>query len=138
MKLIEVKKLSKSIQGKEILRHISFDIEEGVVWLYWKGWQNNSDGLSLGIKFLTSGQKPGSGGIKPTDNRLKEMVAILPPGKYSGEIWESRELLAFFRSLSQILPVSEERKLMPCWAFLTKQKNQLRSLVVKTALLLYF
>ena len=29
MKLIEVKKLSKSIRGKEILRHISFDIEEG-------------------------------------------------------------------------------------------------------------
>lgn len=81
MKLIEVKKLSKSIRGKEILHHISFDIEEGdcvaLIGPNGAGKTTLMDCL-LGDKFLTSGQALVQG-LKPTDNRLKEMVAILPP-----------------------------------------------------------
>ena len=80
MKLIEVKKLSKSIRGKEILHHISFDIEEGdcvaLIGPNGAGKTTLMDCL-LGDKFLTSGQALIQG-LKPTDNRLKEMVAILP------------------------------------------------------------
>ncbi|KAA0964197.1 ABC transporter ATP-binding protein [Streptococcus cristatus] len=127
MKLIEVKKLSKSILGKEILRHISFDIEEGdcvaLIGPNGAGKTTLMDCL-LGDKFLTSGQALIQG-LKPTDNRLKEMVAILPQENTVVGDLKVKELLAFFRA---IYPNSlTEEEIDSLLGFSDKQKNQLAS-----------
>ncbi len=127
MKLIEVKKLSKSIRGKEILRYISFDIEEGdcvaLIGPNGAGKTTLMDCL-LGDKFLTSGQALVQG-LKPTDNRLKEMVAILPQENTVVGDLKVKELLAFFRS---IYPNSlSEEEIDTLLGFSDKQKNQLAS-----------
>ena len=125
MKLIEVKKLSKSIRGKEILRYISFDIEEGdcvaLIGPNGAGKTTLMDCL-LGDKFLTSGQALIQG-LKPTDNRLKEMVAILPQENTVVGDLKVKELLAFFCS---IYPNSlSEEEIDTLLGFSDKQKNQL-------------
>ena len=125
MKLIEVKKLSKSIRGKEILSHISFDIEEGdcvaLIGPNGAGKTTLMDCL-LGDKFLTSGQALIQG-LKPTDNRLKEMVSILPQENTVVGDLKVKELLAFFRS---IYPNSlSEEEIDALLGFSDKQKNQL-------------
>ena len=127
MKLIEVKKLSKSIRGKEILRHISFDIEEGdcvaLIGPNGAGKTTLMDCL-LGDKFLTSGQALIQG-LKPTDNRLKEMVSILPQENTVVGDLKVKELLSFFRS---IYPNSlSEKEIDALLGFSDKQKNQLAS-----------
>ena len=127
MKLIEVKKLSKSIRGKEILRYISFDIEEGdcvaLIGPNGAGKTTLMDCL-LGDKFLTSGQALVQG-LKPTDNRLKEMVAILPQENTVVGDLKVKELLSFFRS---IYPNSlSEEEIDALLGFSDKQKNQLAS-----------
>lgn len=127
MKLIEVKKLSKSIRGKEILHHISFDIEEGdcvaLIGPNGAGKTTLMDCL-LGDKFLTSGQALVQG-LKPTDNRLQEMVAILPQENTVVGDLKVKELLAFFRS---IYPNSlSEEEIDALLGFSDKQKNQLAS-----------
>lgn len=127
MKLIEVKKLSKSIRGKEILRNISFDIEEGdcvaLIGPNGAGKTTLMDCL-LGDKFLTSGQALVQG-LKPTDNRLKEMVAILPQENTVVGDLKVKELLSFFRS---IYPNSlSEEEIDALLGFSDKQKNQLAS-----------
>ena len=80
MELIEVKKLSKSIHGKEILKDISFEISQGdcvaLIGPNGAGKTTLMDCL-LGDKFLTSGQASVRG-LKPTDEQLQQMVAILP------------------------------------------------------------
>ena len=127
MKLIEVKKLSKSIRGKEILSHISFDIEEGdcvaLIGPNGAGKTTLMDCL-LGDKFLTSGQALIQG-LKPTDNRLKEMVSILPQENTVVGDLKVKELLAFFQS---IYPNSlSEEEIDALLGFSDKQKNQLAS-----------
>ena len=127
MKLIEVKKLSKSIREKEILRYISFDIEEGdcvaLIGPNGAGKTTLMDCL-LGDKFLTSGQALVQG-LKPTDNRLKEMVAVLPQENTVVGDLKVKELLAFFRS---IYPNSlSEEEIDALLGFSDKQKNQLAS-----------
>ena len=127
MKLIEVKKLSKSIREKEILRYISFDIEEGdcvaLIGPNGAGKTTLMDCL-LGDKFLTSGQALIQG-LKPTDNRLKEMVAVLPQENTVVGDLKVKELLAFFRS---IYPNSlSEEEIDTLLGFSDKQKNQLAS-----------
>ena len=127
MKLIEVLKLSKSIRGKEILRHMSFDIEEGdcvaLIGPNGAGKTTLMDCL-LGDKFLTSGQALIQG-LKPTDNRLKEMVSILPQENTVVGDLKVKELLSFFRS---IYPNSlSEKEIDALLGFSDKQKNQLAS-----------
>ena len=78
----------------------------------------------LGDKFLTSGQALVQG-LKPTDNRLKEMVAILPQENTVVGDLKVKELLAFFRS---IYPNSlSEEEIDALLGFSDKQKNQLAS-----------
>lgn len=127
MKLIEVKKLSKSIRGKEILKDISFDIEDGdclaLIGPNGAGKTTLMDCL-LGDKFLTSGQALVQG-LQPTDNHLKQSVAILPQENTMVEDLKVRELIAFFRA---VYPNSlSESEIDGLLGFTDKQKDQLAS-----------
>ena len=72
MNLIEVKDLSKEIRGKEILKNISFTINDGecvaLIGPSGAGKTTLMDCL-LGDKFLTSGQASVRG-LKPTDEQM--------------------------------------------------------------------
>ena len=101
MELIEVKKLSKSIHGKEILKDISFEISQGdcvaLIGPNGAGKTTLMDCL-LGDKFLTAGEARIQG-LKPTDNHLKQSVAILPQENTVVEDLKVKELLAFFQAI---------------------------------------
>ena len=99
MELIEVKKLSKSIHGKEILKDISFGISQGdcvaLIGPNGAGKTTLMDCL-LGDKFLTAGEARIQG-LKPTDNHLKQSVAILPQEESVGQqaVWWTKASLLF-------------------------------------------
>lgn len=127
MELIEVKKLSKSIRGKEILKDISFEISQGdcvaLIGPNGAGKTTLMDCL-LGDKFLTAGQARIQG-LKPTDNHLKQSVAILPQENTVVEDLKVKELLAFFQA---IYPNSlSNQEIDDLLQFTDKQKNQLAS-----------
>ncbi len=127
MELIEVKKLSKSIHGKEILKDISFEISQGdcvaLIGPNGAGKTTLMDCL-LGDKFLTAGQARIQG-LKPTDNHLKQSVAILPQENTVVEDLKVKELLTFFQA---IYPNSlSDQEIDDLLQFTDKQKNQLAS-----------
>ena len=127
MELIEVKKLSKSIRGKEILKDISFEISQGdcvaLIGPNGAGKTTLMDCL-LGDKFLTAGQARIQG-LKPTDNHLKQSVAILPQENTVVEDLKVKELLTFFQA---IYPNSlSNQEIDDLLQFTDKQKNQLAS-----------
>lgn len=127
MELIEVKKLSKSIRGKEILKNISFEISQGdcvaLIGPNGAGKTTLMDCL-LGDKFLTAGQARIQG-LKPTDNHLKQSVAILPQENTVVEDLKVKELLTFFQA---IYPNSlSNQEIDDLLQFTDKQKNQLAS-----------
>ena len=127
MELIEVKKLSKSIRGKEILKNISFEISQGdcvaLIGPNGAGKTTLMDCL-LGDKFLTAGEARIQG-LKPTDNHLKQSVAILPQENTVVEDLKVKELLTFFQA---IYPNSlSNQEIDDLLQFTDKQKNQLAS-----------
>lgn len=127
MELIEVKKLSKSIRGKEILKDISFEISQGdcvaLIGPNGAGKTTLMDCL-LGDKFLTAGEARIQG-LKPTDSQLKQSVAILPQENTVVEDLKVKELLAFFQA---IYPNSlSNQEIDDLLQFTDKQKNQLAS-----------
>jgi len=127
MELIEVKKLSKSIHGKEILKDISFEISQGdcvaLIGPNGAGKTTLMDCL-LGDKFLTAGEARIQG-LKPTDNHLKQSVAILPQENTVVEDLKVKELLTFFQA---IYPNSlSDQEIDDLLQFTDKQKNQLAS-----------
>ena len=127
MELIEVKKLSKSIRGKEILKDISFEISQGdcvaLIGPNGAGKTTLMDCL-LGDKFLTAGEAAIQG-LKPTDNHLKQSVAILPQENTVVEDLKVKELLTFFQA---IYPNSlSNQEIDDLLQFTDKQKNQLAS-----------
>ena len=127
MELIEVKKLSKSIRGKEILKDISFEISQGdcvaLIGPNGAGKTTLMDCL-LGDKFLTAGQARIQG-LKPTDTHLKQSVAILPQENTVVEDLKVKELLTFFQA---IYPNSlSNQEIDGLLQFTDKQKNQLAS-----------
>ena len=101
MNLIEVKDLSKEIRGKEILKNISFTINDGecvaLIGPNGAGKTTLMDCL-LGDKFLTGGQVRIQS-LQPTNNQLKQVVAILPQENTVVADLKVNELLNFFQSV---------------------------------------
>ena len=125
MTVIKVEKLSKKIKDKEILRNISFEINDGecvaLIGPNGAGKTTLIDCL-LGDKFMSSGQVAIQG-FAPTDPRLKQLVSVLPQENAVVQSLKVKELLSFFKSL---YPDSlSDKEIDDLLRFSDKQKNQL-------------
>ena len=125
MTVIKVEKLSKKIKDKEILRNISFEINDGecvaLIGPNGAGKTTLIDCL-LGDKFMSSGQIAIQG-FAPTDPRLKQLISILPQENTVVQDLKVKELLSFFQS---IYPNSlSNQEIDDLLRFSDKQKNQL-------------
>ena len=125
MTVIKVEKLSKKIKDKEILRNISFEINDGecvaLIGPNGAGKTTLIDCL-LGDKFMSSGQIAIQG-FAPTDPRLKQLISILPQENTVVQDLKVKELLSFFQS---IYPNSlSNQEIDDLLQFSDKQKNQL-------------
>ena len=125
MTVIKVEKLSKKIKDKEILRNISFEINDGecvaLIGPNGAGKTTLIDCL-LGDKFVRSGQIAIQG-FAPTDPRLKQLISILPQENTVVQDLKVKELLSFFQS---IYPNSlSNQEIDDLLRFSDKQKNQL-------------
>lgn len=125
MTVIKVEKLSKKIKDKEILRNISFEINDGecvaLIGPNGAGKTTLIDCL-LGDKFMSSGQVAIQG-FEPTDPRLKQLVSVLPQENAVVQSLKVKELLSFFKSL---YPDSlSDKEIDDLLRFSDKQKNQL-------------
>lgn len=125
MTVIKVEKLSKKIKDKEILRNISFEINDGecvaLIGPNGAGKTTLIDCL-LGDKFVSSGQVAIQG-FAPTDPRLKQLISILPQENTVVQDLKVKELLSFFQS---IYPNSlSNQEIDDLLKFSDKQKNQL-------------
>ena len=125
MTVIKVEKLSKKIKDKEILRNISFEINDGecvaLIGPNGAGKTTLIDCL-LGDKFMSSGQIAIQG-FAPTDPRLKQLISVLPQENTVVHSLKVKELLSFFKSL---YPGSlSDKEIDDLLRFSDKQKNQL-------------
>ena len=125
MTVIKVEKLSKKIKDKEILRNISFEINDGecvaLIGPNGAGKTTLIDCL-LGDKFMSSG-RVAIQGFAPTDPRLKQLISILPQENTVVQDLKVKELLSFFQS---IYPNSlSNQEIDDLLRFSDKQKNQL-------------
>ena len=125
MTVIKVEKLSKKIKDKEILRNISFEINDGecvaLIGPNGAGKTTLIDCL-LGDKFMSSGQIAIQG-FAPTDPRLKQLISVLPQENAVVQSLKVKELLSFFKSL---YPDSlSDKEIDNLLRFSDKQKNQL-------------
>ena len=125
MTVIKVEKLSKKIKDKEILRNISFEINNGecvaLIGPNGAGKTTLIDCL-LGDKFMSSGQIAIQG-FAPTDPRLKQLISVLPQENAVVQSLKVKELLSFFKSL---YPDSlSDKEIDDLLRFSDKQKNQL-------------
>ena len=127
MNLIEVKDLSKEIRGKEILKNISFTINDGecvaLIGPNGAGKTTLMDCL-LGDKFLTGGQVRIQS-LQPTNNQLKQVVALLPQENTVVADLKVNELLNFFQSVYPNSLSNQEIDVL--LKFTDKQKEQLAS-----------
>lgn len=125
MTVIKVEKLSKKIKDKEILRNISFEINDGecvaLIGPNGAGKTTLIDCL-LGDKFVSSGQVAIQG-FAPIDPRLKQLISVLPQENAVVQSLKVKELLSFFKSL---YPDSlSDKEIDNLLRFSDKQKNQL-------------
>ena len=125
MTVIKVEKLSKKIKDKEILRNISFEINDGecvaLIGPNGAGKTSLIDCL-LGDKFVSSG-RVAIQGFAPIDPRLKQLISVLPQENAVVQSLKVKELLSFFKSL---YPDSlSDKEIDDLLRFSDKQKNQL-------------
>lgn len=125
MKLIEVKRLNKTIKEKTILKNISFEVHEGeclaLIGPNGAGKTTLMDCL-LGDKTITSGQATIQG-HQPKDKILQEKVAILPQENGIVQRLKVKEIIRFFQ---EIYPNSmSDQEIDDLLQFTEQQKNQL-------------
>lgn len=125
MTVIKVEKLSKKIKDKEILRNISFEINDGecvaLIGPNGAGKTTLIDCL-LGDKFMSSG-RVAIQGFAPTDPRLKQLISVLPQENAVVQSLKVKELLSFFKSLYH--DSLSDKEIDDLLRFSDKQKNQL-------------
>ena len=125
MTVIKVEKLCKKIKDKEILRNISFEINDGeCVALIGPNGAGKTTLLAclLGDKLVTSGQVSIQG-LPVTSSKLDYTRAYLPQENVIVQKLKVKELIAFFQSIyPNPLSVQEIDQLLQ---FDKQQKEQL-------------
>ena len=125
MTVVKVEKLSKKIKDKEILRNISFEINDGeCVALIGPNGAGKTTLLDclLGDKLVTSGQVSIQG-LPVTSSKLDYTRAYLPQENVIVQKLKVKELIAFFQSIYPN-PLSEQ-EIDQLLQFDKQQKEQL-------------
>ena len=107
MKLLEVKDISKSFEQKEVLKNISFNIEQGkIVGLLGK----NGAGKTTLIKLINDLLTPTTGEILIKGNKVgvesKKIVSYLPERTYLNKQMKVREILSYFKDFYEDFDIS--------------------------------
>lgn len=113
MKLLEVKDISKSFEQKEVLKNISFNIEQGkIVGLLGK----NGAGKTTLIKLINDLLTPTTGKILIKGNKVgvesKKIVSYLPERTYLNKQMKVREILSYFKDFYEDFDVDKAKRLL--------------------------
>lgn len=125
MTVVKVEKLSKKIKDKEILRNISFEINDGeCVALIGPNGAGKTTLLDclLGDKLVTSGQVSIQG-LPVTSSKLDYTRAYLPQENVIVQKLKVKELIAFFQRIYPN-PLSNQ-EINQLLQFVNQQKEQL-------------
>ncbi|HET5718645.1 TPA: ATP-binding cassette domain-containing protein, partial [Streptococcus pneumoniae] len=125
MTVVKVEKLSKKIKDKEILRNISFEINDGeCVALIGPNGAGKTTLLDclLGDKLVTSGQVSIQG-LPVTSSKLDYTRAYLPQENIIVQKLKVKELIAFFQRIYPN-PLSNQ-EIDQLLQFVKQQKEQL-------------
>ena len=113
MKLLEVKDISKSFEQKEVLKNISFNIEQGkIVGLLGK----NGAGKTTLIKLINDLLTPTTGEILIKGNKVgvesKKIISYLPERTYLNKQMKVREILSYFKDFYEDFDVDKAKRLL--------------------------
>ncbi|MEJ5167272.1 MAG: ATP-binding cassette domain-containing protein [Thermoanaerobaculia bacterium] len=124
--MIEVKNLSKSFGKLDVLRDLSFKVEEGEVALILG--RNGVGKTTLYNLMLGNLQKDGGeisiSGLKPEKDyvKIKEIVGFMPEESYFYENWTLEENLNFIRKFFRNWDKEKEKELLEKFKLEKKQK----------------
>ena len=113
MKLLEVKKLDKSFDNKEILKDINFSISKGkIVGLLGK----NGAGKSTLIKLINDLLTPTNGEILIKGNKIgvesKKIISYLPERTYLNKQMKVSEVISYFEDFYDNFDSEKAKKLL--------------------------
>ncbi len=113
MKLLEVKKVSKSFDQKEILKDINFTLNGGkIVGLLGK----NGAGKTTLIKLINDLLTPTSGEILVNGNKVgvetKKVISYLPERTYLNKQMKVSEVLEFFQDFYEDFDIEKAKQLL--------------------------
>ena len=113
MKLLEVKKLDKSFDNKEILKDINFNISKGkIVGLLGK----NGAGKSTLIKLINDLLTPTNGEILVNGNKIgldtKKVISYLPERTYLNKQMKVSEVISYFEDFYDNFDSEKAKKLL--------------------------
>ena len=125
--VLQIKNLQKGFKDTQVVNLSSLSVQQGEIYGFLgpngAGKTTLMDCL-LGDKFLTSGQASVRG-LKPTDEQLKQIVAILPQENTVEADLKVKELLNFFQSIYPRSLTNQEVDAL--LTFTDKQKDKLAS-----------
>ena len=113
MSLIEFKDVSKKFGSKEVLKNISFKVDEGkIVGLLGK----NGMGKSTILKLINDLLVPTSGVVlingKEVGIESKKIVSFLPERSYLDKSWTIKQVFNFFVDFFEDFDIEKARKLL--------------------------
>ena len=113
MKLLEVKKLNKSFDNKEILKDINFNVSSGkIIGLLGK----NGAGKTTLIKLMNDLLTPTSGEIQIKGNKVgvesKKIISYLPERTYLNKQMKVSEVVAYFKDFYEDFDEEKAKRLL--------------------------